>query len=227
MSGWGTSVPAMTEPTYLSSTRTSYNTVAVDYAELLPDLTADKALGRAMLATFAELVLADGGGQVGDLGCGTGRVTAHLHSLGVDVFGIDLSREMITVARHRYPDLRFDEGRLAELDLKDNSLVGAVAWYSIIHTPPALLPPVFAEFARVLAPGGHLLLAFQIGDNELRHITQGYGHTVSLDAYRLSPEYITEQLKTAGLVTTAQLVRQPEAPEVTPQAYLLARKPEL
>jgi SAM-dependent methyltransferase len=214
----------MTEAPYLSTTRTAYNTVAADYAEFVKNLMTEKPLDRAMLASFAELVLTDGG-QVGDLGCGPGRVTAHLHSLGVNAFGIDLSPEMVAVARRMYPDLQFDEGRLTELDLKDASLAGAVAWYSIIHTPPALLPPVFAEFERVLAPGGHLLLAFQVGDNELRHIVQGYGHTVSLDAYRLSPEYITEQLKAAGFVMTAQLVRQPEAPETVPQAYLLARKP--
>ncbi|MDT7711983.1 MAG: hypothetical protein QOG46_672 [Pseudonocardiales bacterium] len=44
------------------------------------------------------------------------------------------------------------------------ALGGIVAWYSIIHTPPEELPVVFAEFHRVLAPDGHLLLTFQVGD---------------------------------------------------------------
>jgi hypothetical protein len=50
------------------------------------------------------------------------------------------------------------------LDLADGVLGGIVAWYSIIHTPPQRLPVTFAEFGRVLSPGGHLLLAFQAGD---------------------------------------------------------------
>lgn len=46
----------MTEPSYLHSTRTAYDTVAVDYAELLRAELAAKPLDRALLAAFAELV---------------------------------------------------------------------------------------------------------------------------------------------------------------------------
>ncbi len=70
-----------------------------------------------MLAAFAEEVAAAGLGPVGDLGCGTGRVTAHLRGLGADVFGVDLSPGMIAVAREAYPGLRFDVGSMAALDL--------------------------------------------------------------------------------------------------------------
>src|ERR1039457_1249300 len=39
-----------------------------------------------------------------DLGCGTGRITAHLDSLGVEAFGIDLSPAMVNLARLTHPD---------------------------------------------------------------------------------------------------------------------------
>ena len=150
---------------YLTTTRAAYDTVAADYADLLRDQLAGAPLDRAMLGAFAELVQAeDAGAAVADLGCGPGRVTAHLDSLGLSAFGVDLSPGMVEVARRTYPGLRFDVGSLAALDLADAGLGGIVAWYSIIHTPPELLPEVFAEFDRVLAPGGHLLLAFQAGD---------------------------------------------------------------
>jgi hypothetical protein len=110
-----------------------------------------------------------------------------------------------------------------ELDVPDGALAGVVAWYSIIHTPPELLPTVFDEFARVLGPGGQVLLAFQVGD-ELRHIAQGYGHTVSLDAYRLPPDRVSELLARSGLFVHARLVREPDGRESVPQAYLLAAK---
>ncbi len=114
---------------------------------------------------------------------------------------------------------------MTALDLPDGALGGIVALYSIIHIPPERLPGVFAEFGRVLAPGGHLLLAFQVGD-ERRHLAEWFGHAVSLDGYRWPPDRVAEMLSQAGLVVRAQLLREPdEAVETTRRAYLLARRP--
>ncbi|MFF5336622.1 class I SAM-dependent methyltransferase [Streptomyces sp. NPDC013181] len=217
----------MTEPTYLHATRVAYDTVAVDYAKLVPPAFENDLYGRAMISTFAELTLALDAGPVADLGCGPGHVTAHLHSLGVTAFGIDLSPQTVAVARRRHPDLQFDEGSMTDLNLADDSLGGIIAWYSIVHTPPKLLPAVFAEFHRVLAPGGHLLIAFKAGDR-LRHLEQAYGHELSLDVYWTPPDRIAELLNRTGLVVDAQLIREPneqEKPRQGQQAYLMARKP--
>ncbi|MEC3980432.1 class I SAM-dependent DNA methyltransferase [Amycolatopsis sp. H20-H5] len=212
----------MTEPPHLTETRTAYNTVATSYADQAASELPKKPLERALLATFAELV---GPGQVADLGCGPGRIAAHLKTLGTSVFGIDLSPEMVATAQKSHPGLTFKVGTMSTLDIKDEELTGIVAWYSIIHTPPPLLPTIFAEFNRVLIPGGHLILAFQAGENNRLHVSKGYGHDISLDAYRLSPDHITDLLANAGLTTTARLIREPEDYEKTQQAYLLARKP--
>ncbi len=110
----------MPEPSYLRTTRAAYDTVAADYAELLSTELAAKPLDRALLAAFAELAQAAGVGPVADLGCGSGCVTAHLHSLGLSAFGVDLSPAMITVARRAHPGLQFDVGSMTALDLLDN-----------------------------------------------------------------------------------------------------------
>ncbi|MFD6289291.1 class I SAM-dependent DNA methyltransferase [Streptomyces sp. NPDC060205] len=210
----------MIEPEFLHTTRTAYDTWAARYAELFADGLEDFPLDRAMLGAFAAFVHADGGGPVADLGCGPGHVTSLLDSLGLDVSGIDLSAEMIAIARAARPDLRFEVGSMTALDLPDGTLAGAMARYSIIHTPPEQLPTVCAEFHRVLAPGGHLLLAFQAHDDPSA-LAESFDHKVAL-AYRWSPDHMAALLTEAGFKEKARLVRAPmEDERQFPQAHLL------
>ncbi|MBO4260569.1 class I SAM-dependent methyltransferase [Streptomyces griseorubiginosus] len=215
----------MTEPSFLTAVRESYDTVAADYVERVPLPTEMDPLSRAMLAGFAELVRTADLGPVADLGCGPGRVTAYLAGLGVSAFGIDLSPKMIELARLAYPNLRFTTGSMTSLELKGDELGGILAWYSTHHTPPQWLPAVFAEFHRTLAPGGHLLWGGHVGDERLQP-TQGYGRPVSYESYLLPLERVVGLMKQAGLVVTARLEQEPGGRVKRPHACLLARKPE-
>jgi SAM-dependent methyltransferase len=217
-----------TEPDFLRETRASYDAIAVDYAERFAEVEAAKPWDRAVLDAFAEYVRAAGDRPVADVGCGPGRVTAYLSGRGLTAFGIDLSPGMIEVARASHPGLRFEVGSMLALDLPDDSVGGVLAWYSTIHVPDELLPRALAEFRRVLVPGGHLLLAFQAGDEPL-HRTEAMGHAISLVFRRRQPERVAELLGQAGLPVRASVLRAPDDDggftEVTAQAFVLARKP--
>jgi SAM-dependent methyltransferase len=189
---------------WLTDTRASYDTVAATFAEQLRDLLATTPYERAALGLFADQVRAAGGGPVADVGCGAGRITAHLHGLGLEVFGIDLSPQMVAVARRDHPDLRFEVGSMTGLDLPDASLDGLVAWYSLIHIPDADIAGVLAQLRRVLRPACPLLVAFHAGvGSELR--TSGYGHPIQLQVYRREPAQLIEWLDAAGFTVEAQL----------------------
>lgn len=214
----------MIEHDALRFTREAYDAVAPVYAQRFVDSLRDEPLDRAFLSAFAEVSRASGSGQVADLGCGPGHITAYLDELGLAVSGVDASPAMITLARRAYPGLQFDVGSMAALNFSDGLLGGALSRWSIIHTPPQELPVILSEFHRVLAPGGYLLLGFWASDDP-SHSTQIFDHTVA-PAYRWSPDRLAAMLLTSGLAEVARMVREPQPSDRRQfQAiHLLARK---
>jgi SAM-dependent methyltransferase len=207
---------------WLSDTRTSYDTDASGYAEQVRGLLEGMPHLRAGLAVFAEQVHDLGGGPVADIGCGPGYVTRHLHDAGLDAFGIDLSSEMVAIARRDHPGLHFEVGTMTDLDLADESVAGVVAFWSVIHIPDEAVPGVFSEFRRVLQPRGPVLVGFHVGD-ETKHTSEGYtGQPVNVDTHRRRPGTISAWLRDAGFTIEAELVMRPD--EAVPGALVFARR---
>ncbi|GAA2653622.1 class I SAM-dependent methyltransferase [Nonomuraea recticatena] len=194
--------------------RDAYDTLADAYADFVRGKLEEDPLDRALLGVFAELV----DGPVVELGCGPGRMAAHLHGLGVNVFGIDVSPRLIDIARHTHPQLRFEVGDMTALDLPDSSLGGVLSWYSIIHAPPAHLPGMLAEMHRILVPGGHLLLGFFEGPQ-----VEPFDHKV-VRAYRWPVDRLTGLGRQAGFAEVARVIRQSEAGGQRTGGALLMRK---
>jgi SAM-dependent methyltransferase len=206
---------------WLSDTRSSYDIDASGYADKVRGLLDARPYLRASLGLFAELVQGAGGGPVADVGCGPGYVTGYLHDAGVDAFGIDLSAEMIAIARRDHPDLRFEVGTMTDLDLADDSVAGIVAFWSVIHVPDRAIPGVFEQFRRVLRPQGLLLIGFHVGD-ETRHTSEGYtGRAINVDSHHRRPGKITGWLRDAEFTIEAELVIGPD--EDVPGAVIFAR----
>lgn len=207
---------------WLEDTRASYDTVADSYADQTRHLLAETPEESAILAMFADMVRVQGEGLVADVGCGAGRITAHLRLLGVDAFGIDLSPGMIEVARRDHPGLRFDVGSMTDLALADGSVAGLVAWYSLIHVPDDEASSVFAQFRRVLRPGGPLLLGFHVGD-ESKLITQGYGgHPMKIFVHRRQHDQMSAWLNDVGF--TVEICRTLTSAESKLGGVILARR---
>jgi SAM-dependent methyltransferase len=202
----------------------AYAAAAGALAELFGDSVGDLPLARSIRAASAAAAGPAGNGRVADLGCGPGHVTAHLAGLGLTAFGVDASPTMIELARQAHPGLRFEVGSMAALEIAGGTLGGVLARWSIIHTPPPEVPAVLAEFHRVLAPGGHLLIGFSATDGP-DPATQVYDHTVA-PAYRWWPDHLSGLLRTAGLAEVARLVCEPEPTDRRQfrNVQLLARK---
>ena len=206
---------------WLSDTRSSYDIDAPGYAEKVRGLLGGRPYLRASLTFFAELLHGAGGGPVADVGCGPGYVTGYLHDAGVDVFGIDLSTEMVAISRREHPGLRFQVGTMTGLALADDSLAGIVAFWSVIHVPDPAMPGVLEEFRRVLRPQGLLLVGFHVGD-ETRHTSEGYtGRPINVDTHHRRPGKVMGWLRDAGFAIDAELVIGPD--DDVPGAVIFAR----
>lgn len=162
-------------------------------------------------------------GRLLDAGCGPGHWTAFLGDGGSDgreVSGLDISVEFIASARSRFPDLCFDQASFRALPQATASIGGILAWYSLIHTDPADVPDVLGEFARVLAPGGSLLLGFFAGEPR-----EPFAHAVTT-AYFWSADALDAMLADAGFEVTyaERREREPGEMSVRPHGALIARR---
>ncbi|WP_205843670.1 class I SAM-dependent methyltransferase [Nakamurella deserti] len=205
--------------------RRDYDAVAQAYDDLVRhDRSSTHTLSTAMITAFGRLVRDHGtGAPVLDAGCGPGQWTELLADLGIAVRGLDVSSEMIAIARRHRPDLRFEVGSLLRTGAADHSLGGVLAHFSLIHLDPADLPSALAEFARALEPGAPLLLGMQVA------VEPGAGGWVAHGDHRASPAYawdldaLAAHLDRHGFTEMARLRIEPLEEGRPPPGYLLAR----
>jgi ubiquinone/menaquinone biosynthesis C-methylase UbiE len=207
-----------------ASVRAAYDTVADTYADHFRSTEPELAVELAMVEHFVSLLQEPR--RVIDAGCGAGRMMPVLAALGCEVEGIDLSGEMIRRAEADHGEFRFSVGSLSELPFADEAFDGVFSWYSTIHSPDEDLPQIFAEAARVLRPGGFLLVAFQVGSG-LVDVSANYrrhGHEVALQRYNRTLEEMGAQLASAGFREVARFARAAAARERDGQGVLIAAR---
>ena len=217
---YGPCVDAKTE-----ELRAAHDVLAEFYADRLADALDHMPAERAVLSLFCDLArAADLGADVVDVGCGTGRLEPYLAARGLSPSGIDLSPEMIRVARRDHHGFGFDAADLRELPFGDASLAGVVCWYSLMYLAPSDRPAAFSELARVVKPGGYLVTAFKAGDSQVRRGGRSTGLGVEFDVYWLSPGELERRLTEAGFATVFWGGRPAAGQEGSPQGYLLAQR---
>ena len=118
-----------------------------------------------------ELVRRYGTGRdVLEAGCGTGLLLAETARVARSATGLDLSRNMLGLAQHR--GLAVLRGSLTALPLPDQSVDLVYSMKVLAHVPP--IREALAELARVVRPGGHLLLEFY-NPRSLRYLAKRLG----------------------------------------------------
>ncbi|AJP00738.1 ubiquinone biosynthesis methyltransferase UbiE [Streptomyces cyaneogriseus subsp. noncyanogenus] len=144
-----------------ATVKSVYQQVAGEYDERIPGLGPSDDMFTQSERDFLLKAIRSGE-KVLDIGCGTGRFTVPMAEKGADVSGLDISRPMLDVASSKLAerglsaDLR--EGDMAHLPFPDASFDTVTSMLALMHVPLEDRPAVFGEVARVLRPGGRMLL---------------------------------------------------------------------
>jgi SAM-dependent methyltransferase len=203
------------------ATRSSYDVVAETYASKFSDELSRKPFDREWLERFAGWCPR---GRVLDIGCGPGHVGRFLTDLGLDVIGVDLSPAMIDVARRLNPEMTFEVSDMKRLEHDDGSVVGIVAFYSLIHIARADMPAVLTELRRALMPGGKLLIAVHGGTGEITS-DDFLGHQTRFAATLFERNELARLIGDAGFTVDQSAERERYDVEThTPRIYIAATR---
>ena len=211
----------------MTAARDVFDLAAKRYVELVGtsiSVATEGPVDRSLLEAFVELIGRHEARSVADLGCGPGRVAGFLADRGLDVVGVDVSRSLLAIARAAHPQVEFREGPLHALPIGSGVLAGAVSWYSIIYTPEDRLGECFEELARVVMPGGYVLVAFQAEGEPVRR-EDAFGTQLPLTSYRHRVQTVAGCLEDAGFSIDATVLRAPDlASETSSQGFVFARR---
>ena len=136
-----------------------YNDIVQEYTEeFFDDKSDEKYIDQFLQSLEGKNVL--------DAGCGNGRDCKYINQKGFKVKGIDLSKEMLVIAKKMVPKVDFEVMDITNITYSDNSYDGIISNCSFFHIPVEELPKTLNSFSKILKPNGKLLLILQEGLGE-------------------------------------------------------------
>lgn len=205
----------------LNKIRSNYDALASAYAREISGELDHRPMERKLLQKFAAAC----DGLICDLGCGPGHVTEYLRRSNVNVIGLDLSSGILNQARAMHSEIIFLQGNMLDLPFAHAKLAGIISFYSIIHFDETQVARAFAEMARVLRPGGLVLLGVHVG-RDVVHVNELWGIPVDFDAVYFDLHELIGNLESHGfkVIETVQREPHPEVEHQSIRGYIWAQR---
>jgi SAM-dependent methyltransferase len=162
--------------------RTTWGRVAPTYVSGFEQLT-----GCAAQATL-DAAGVGRGTHLLDVGTGPGTLVGPALERGATVTAIDLTDEMVSEVRRRYPDVEVGTGKASDLPFEDQTVDAVTLGFCVHHlAEPAR---ALAEAQRVLRPGGRVAFTVWAELDDLEAFAVGYGALaeLGLDDEAAAPE---------------------------------------
>lgn len=197
-----------------------YDKTARNYAGKFINELNKKHFDRILLKSFASEN--SDKGKIIDLGCGPGQTTKYLSHCGLtDLVGVDISPEMVKIAKAINPQLNFDTADILNLKYPDNFFGSAIAFYSIVHFDYGQIKTAFKETKRILKGNGQFLFSFHIGDSPV-HLDNFLDYQVNIDFHFFETNKIIALLTDTGFEIIDTIERYPyrDAEYPSKRAYI-------
>lgn len=171
--------------------REGYDALADSYADERSSNEREVAIVDAFLDSLSPPT------RLLDVGCGQGGPALTRLPAGINAVGVDISHSQLQRARAVVPGTALAQGDMANLPVADEAVDAVTAFHSLIHVPGEQHQAVVDEFARVLRPGGRLLVTEGTSPWEGRN--PGWLDTDTEMAWTIAgPAETREQLQRAG-----------------------------
>ena len=138
------------------------------------------------------------GKRILDIGSGTGRIIQILKrktsSADAHFTAVDISTEMLKIAKNKLPDIDTVHSDMTALNLEDDTFDIAIASFVLVHIPSHQLTKAFDEVARVLKPGGTFILT-NINQRKAPKLRLNQKEELIIESYYHIPEHVTKVLE--------------------------------
>jgi len=168
-----------------------YDTITDSYVKQYSEDSSDKP----HVDMFASKL--HSGGEVLDIGCGAGQNACHLAKKGFRVTGVDLSKNMLAIAKKTYPDSSFIEMDMRNIKFPTGRFDGILSSYSLIHVMDADVTDVLKSCFQILKANGWIAIFAQQGEID-HYVDEPFAPGKKTFFNFFTPKRITRYLKEAG-----------------------------
>jgi SAM-dependent methyltransferase len=179
----------------------SYDRIAEGYANMRTSFYCEQKYLDALIGCIPE------NSHILDIGCGSGiPIAAYFIEKNFQVTGIDGSKELLTIAKTKCPNMKSMCGDIRNIEFSE-TVDAIVEWWCLWHLPKSDHEGMIARFADWLKPGG--IVQFTSGDREYEH-TSSDMLDQELHFYSLAPETYEHYLKKYGFEILLKESDQPD-----------------
>jgi len=200
----------------------AYSRIAEKYANVFFNELEHKPLDKKLYELFASKVSKNK--KCIEIGCGSGEVSKYLKSIGINIIGIDKSKEMIEQAKILNKNIEYIQGDVFKLPFENNSIDGIVAPYLIVNFSKIEIKKSLQEMNRVMVSNSPLLITFHVGYNNKLRIKNFLIENNNIVFILHKVGKIKKLMKETLFSIEEVIIKEPYEGEITKRAFIYGKK---